>query len=766
MSSIDILRDALFGNPPSPVFKPSREGVLAAFTRLKLTTEAGIAAAALSGTNLTAAMALVAPLLQSSLAAQAALEAALQAIPVSVAAQLRSAIDTATQEANAARDEAVDSRDTAQLAAQTAVAAGRYFPSRSTGEAGSATDQLFATDDGAGVLIYYRRTAGGSVEIGRAVTPASLAAPGTAAGIGTQLALPNAVARDLAERGTDAISVMDFIPGKALRNAIIGRTVNNNIEQARQLAGYIQNGIDAAAAQRRRLEYPAGLYNVAPREGFNAEGGVCNRVFAIRSHMDLYGEAGATLRIVDGVSTDAAPVFMCMFGTNEQLNNVSWRGLDMDMNGGVYVNGNLILKNPTSPNRASGVYSLINQAQIFVSGTPGGQAACIDHAVVERCKFRNTPGVSCLVMAQSNVFDVRLGFDWKVTDCEVINVGLDTNDHSAFYAWADEVVATRNTFRNDYQFTTTGGLVAFEVHGSGTHFTGNLVENFYQGMWIDGNFTTPVKGTLIDGNRFINMGAFGILYFGVSPAIAPATQTVISNNIIEFDDLPQTGITQKIGIGTTGNYSQVDGLISNNRISSAGTTTASAGVSFAAGTVAGQKHDKMIITGNVVERTTFGVTLSTNNAAGLGSFWIISNTFLQLTPAGVFGFPIGIAVNSGATSVVDRLTLVDNECIDDRTSGPRCAFGIRLEAKITYLENSGNRAAGMTSADYAEVAAEIPFRVDTKFMGIDTTGVKVNGQQVLAGRGAAVADAATDADVRAQLNLLLARMRSHGLIAS
>jgi len=34
MSAVETLTDALFGNPPSPTMKPSREGVLAAFTEL------------------------------------------------------------------------------------------------------------------------------------------------------------------------------------------------------------------------------------------------------------------------------------------------------------------------------------------------------------------------------------------------------------------------------------------------------------------------------------------------------------------------------------------------------------------------------------------------------------------------------------------------------------------------------------------------------------------------------------------------------------
>lgn len=51
MSFVDILRDALFGNPPSPTTKPSREGVLAAFTGLSgevsLLVSAAVAAGAI-----------------------------------------------------------------------------------------------------------------------------------------------------------------------------------------------------------------------------------------------------------------------------------------------------------------------------------------------------------------------------------------------------------------------------------------------------------------------------------------------------------------------------------------------------------------------------------------------------------------------------------------------------------------------------------------------------------------------------------------------
>lgn len=86
--------------------------------------------------------------------------------------------------ASASAASAEVSAQSADMAAATALAGSRYFPSRAAGEAASAVDQAFSTDDSAGSVIYYRRTAGGSVEIGRAVTPGTLASAGGAAFVG------------------------------------------------------------------------------------------------------------------------------------------------------------------------------------------------------------------------------------------------------------------------------------------------------------------------------------------------------------------------------------------------------------------------------------------------------------------------------------------------------------------------------------------------------------------------------------------------------
>jgi hypothetical protein len=101
----------------------------------------------------------------------------------------------------AAGDAAAD-KTAAELAAATALASSRYFPTRVAGEAGSDPDELFSTDDGAGNLIYYRRESDGSMEIGRALTPARLAAPDGGSAIGYE-------AQDVQTKLGEMVSVRD-----------------------------------------------------------------------------------------------------------------------------------------------------------------------------------------------------------------------------------------------------------------------------------------------------------------------------------------------------------------------------------------------------------------------------------------------------------------------------------------------------------------------------------------------------------------------------
>ncbi|WP_419808394.1 hypothetical protein [Sphingomonas sp.] len=139
-------------------------------------------------------------------------------------------------------DQAADAASAAQLASSAAAAAGRYFASRALGEAGSTTGQFFSTDDGAGALIYYRRNPSGSAEIGRAMTPAVLAASTGASLIGYG-------GRSVAAKLGDVASVKDAqFAGGAIGDGIADDTA----------------AINAAIDTGRDLFFPAGSYNYTP----------------------------------------------------------------------------------------------------------------------------------------------------------------------------------------------------------------------------------------------------------------------------------------------------------------------------------------------------------------------------------------------------------------------------------------------------------------------------------------------------------------------
>lgn len=491
--------------------------------------------------------------------------------------------------------------------------------------------------------------------------------------------------------GSGALNLFDVIPA-ALHAGIRAQTVDNSLARARTLAGYIQDAINTAASQRRRLTIPAGVYNIAPIDTFAAEAGPCQRCFAIRSHLHIDAAPGATFRIVDRVSTETAVVFMCMFGTNEQLTDLSWRGLAMDMNGS---------NNPISPGRAAGNYSLINQAQIFVSGTPAGRAALANNVVVERCGFLNTPGASSLVLAQSNKPGVALGRNWRILDCQFVDGGLDSPDHSAIFAWADDVICQGCSFSNRLPMGKVGGNVAFEVHGSRQRFTGNKVNNFYQGVWVDGNLSSAVSSDIVvSGNTFANMGGYGVMFYGTRCRMSDVR---IVENSVTFNDIVYPGVDLKIGIGCLAPLGQKQTVIAGNTVTSASRRTASSGVSLQSPTTRGEMLDGFVIEKNVFATTTFGTHIVTTPTAAMGTIIVRSNRSLNLSRAGALTVPQGVAVDfQGAPSTIENLTIADNICIDDRGAAAQCAFGIRLQGRIANLHVTGNTASGMTGSPYLE----------------------------------------------------------------
>lgn len=579
---------------------------------------------------------------------------------------------------------------------------------------------------------------------------------------------PLSIGAWLRDKGDGTINVLSFIP-RHLHRSIARRVPNNSRSAAERMSGYFQAAIDDASARRRPLIVPAGLYNIAPREYFKAEAGDIVRCFAIRSYMNIVGEIDTTLRIVDGISSDANPVFMAMFGTNEILRDVTWRDLELDMNGA----NNLFSPNRDTPSLPHNGYNLFNQAAIHVTGTSDdGKAARINNATVENTRFVNCYGVSCLVMGQSNSTDSGMGLVWTVRFCHFLEGGLDTVDHSAVYGWAEYVTATYNRFANKKQFDQNGGLVAFEIHGTHAIFAYNRVSRFFQGLWIDGNSSAISYNVQVLNNTFDEIGAFGILFFGQSANAAPVRGTLIQGNGITLDDTVYPGIDLKFGIGTAGQYSQSEVTAVDNSVRGIGTRTAKAGAVITAGTIVGQKHDRWVIERLMSENVTAGVALFTNATVGLGTIEIRGCKATNLVRAGALNVPQGIAVSTGG-ALIDHLILIDNDCLDDRLTedayGPtQTAFGIRLEGPVNRLTKYGNRARGAT-VDYAEtgftaMSRKGLFRISTPYnLGALAPGAKTYADIV-------VANSEMDDMIAATMNVDLAevdiraRMKTPGLL--
>ncbi|WP_373709450.1 glycosyl hydrolase family 28-related protein [Kaistella sp.] len=262
----------------------------------------------------------------------------------------------------------------------------------------------------------------------------------------------------------------------------------------------IQDCINYCAANKKMVFIPktAAFYLLDCKQLFGDESTMMAPTVKValemRSDMHIFSN-GATLKIKSGISSAKNPVPMRMFFSNDFLENISFNGLILDMNG----QNNLISPNlPKSSNN-------FTQSQIIFSGTKANIAAGANNVLIENCGFINNAGVSCICFAQSNKPNVMVGKNWVIRKNRFFNNGFNSSDHSSIYAWANNVECYDNNFANPSMFSSknnTGGLVAYEIHGSNQHFYNNVISNYYQGLWITTNNSQPaIQGTQIYDNK-------------------------------------------------------------------------------------------------------------------------------------------------------------------------------------------------------------------------------------------------------------------------
>ncbi len=234
--------------------------------------------------------------------------------------------------------------------------------------------------------------------------------------------------------------------------------------------------------------------------------------FLMKSNMKVVGEDQTVLKFKDNYVTPKKQNRFFLFFTNDVLHDVSFIKVTFDMNGA---------KNRF--NTKTSTFLTFQQAVIGVSSEYNGKRdAKIDNVLIERCRFLNNAGVTCIAMGvTNNRIPVKdKGRHWVISNCLFKNNGLDCDDHSTIFAYADDVLCINNVFTADKPFpnglypknSRNGALCAYEIHGDNQTFANNIVENYGQGLWITPH-TDTLRNAIIKGNKFYNMFRFGMRVF-------------------------------------------------------------------------------------------------------------------------------------------------------------------------------------------------------------------------------------------------------------
>lgn len=265
--------------------------------------------------------------------------------------------------------------------------------------------------------------------------------------------------------------------------------------------------------------------------------------FLMKSNMKIVGEDQTVLKLKDNYVTPKKQNRFFLFFTNEVLNDVAFINVTFDMNGA---------KNRF--NTKSSSFLTFQQAVIGVSSEYNGKRdAKIDNVLIDRCKFLNNAGVTCIGMGATNSrIPVKdKGRHWVISNCLFKNNGLDCDDHSTVFGYADDVLCINNVFTADKPFpnglypknSRNGALCAYEIHGDNQTFANNIVENYGQGLWITPH-TDTLRNAIIKGNKFYNLFRFGMRVF------AEKTSSIV-NVLITDNEFELVGNVKGVGLASS-----------------------------------------------------------------------------------------------------------------------------------------------------------------------------------------------------------------------
>jgi hypothetical protein len=225
--------------------------------------------------------------------------------------------------------------------------------------------------------------------------------------------------------------------------------------------------------------------------------------------------------------------------------------------------------------------------------------------------------------------------------------------------WGENI----NVFNNVFDAAapsngTQGPRVAAELHGDDNVFSNNIIQNYYQGIWVDGNLTTVASNQIISNNIF-TVSTVGIGLFSETTEVNNAKKNlIISDNIITItNDYPLTA-AYKYGLSLKPSIGNFDGIfVSGNTIRSSD-TNGSIGIDI-----------------STITNTIKDITINSNT---------------------VIGFSVGIVTTLAAGGTQDNVDISNNNILRVSTSTltPTFTQGITISGKHTNLRVSNNQIQG------------------------------------------------------------------------
>ncbi|MHC8403585.1 phage tail fiber domain-containing protein [Pseudomonas sp. TMB3-21] len=299
-----------------------------------------------------------------------------------------------------------------------------------------------------------------------------------------------------------------------------------------------------------------GTYILTLWQTMQMEGGSTFAALKIASSLNLQG-AGRDLvsfKMKNNESTDASPKYFNMIGINTVVQGLYIDGITFDLNG---------QNNKISPDRAGLVYNYFNCAALMVSGSFGtvGQDARLINATFTNNRVKNSPGVTAISLGQSNAAGYTLGNNIEIAYNIFQDNGLDCNDHSSIYMWANNVKVHHNLFTNSVMSSgVQGPLAAAELHGSQNWFHHNTVNNYLWGVYVAGNFSGISRGQFVHDNEFF-VAQKAVIFFNetiAEPGMADIN--IHDNHVWLTDDFRHLGGEPKRAFDLTPSQGNVDGV--------------------------------------------------------------------------------------------------------------------------------------------------------------------------------------------------------------